>query len=118
MVTTVLEGPSVGDTLNMVGSILKLVVDCACGRIVSGGGEIVIGPVDAFVGRVAIIVVLFEIMKLRALTLPKVTAEIAVKLVPVITTLVYGRPLVGVKLVILGATKKLVAVVMALLTVL
>src|SRR5690349_20548372 len=79
-------------------------------RMVPDGGEMVMIAVDALVGTIAMIVVLFEMIKLSALKPPNWTADAAVKLVPLITTLVAGRPFVGEKLVNLGATKKLVAV--------
>ena len=73
------------------------------------GGDTEIGPVDAFVGTVAWMLVLFKTAKLVALTLPNATAEAPVKFTPVIVTFVFGRPVVGVKLVIPGLTKKFVA---------
>ena len=75
----------------------------------AGGGDTEIKPVDAFVGTVAWILVLFMTVKLAAFTLPNITAEAPVKFIPVITTFVVGPPLGGLKLVIFGATKKLVA---------
>ena len=118
MVISVFEGPDAGEKLKIVGSILKLASDWAGEKIVPAGGEIIIGAVDTLLATVARIVVLLEIIKLRAGTPPKATAETAVKFTPVITTFVFGRPLAGEKLVIAGATKKFVAEVMTLLEVL
>jgi hypothetical protein len=50
-------------------------------------------------------------VKLAAFTPLNVTAEAALKFLPVIVTVVPAIPLVGVKLVIVGATMKLVALV-------
>jgi hypothetical protein len=118
MVISVFEGPDDGEKLKIVGNILKLADDWAGEKMVPAGGEMIIGAVDTLLATIARIVVLLEIIKLRAGTLPKATAEAAVKFKPVMTTLVFGRPLVGEKLVIAGATKKFVAEVMTLLEVL
>ena len=97
-VTTVPTVPEVGETLKMVGRILKLRLDCAADSNVPAGGETVILPVAAPTGTVTRTVVLLETVKSLAFTLPNVIPEIAVKLVPVSTTFVPGRPLVGEKL--------------------
>src|SRR6185437_1560746 len=105
MVTTVFAGPTVGEKLKMVGMILKVSAESACGRIVPDGANTVILAVDALAGTVTRIVVLLEIVKSGALMPPKFTADAAIKFVPLRTTLVVGRPFVGEKLVSFGATK-------------
>lgn len=66
-------------------------------------------PVDVFVGTTAPRELLFATVKLTALTPPKSTAVMPVKLVPEIVTFVPGLTSVGVKLVMIGCTKKFVA---------
>ena len=62
-----------------------------------------IGPVVAPLGTVAVIVVSEATVELVALTPLKVTAVAPVKFVPLIVTVVMtGGPLVGMKLVIVG----------------
>lgn len=63
-------------------------------------GSTVIFPVDAFVGTVTRMVVLLDMVKSEALTLPNITPAEAVKLRPLMTTFVPGRLLAGAKLVI------------------
>src|SRR5438309_10722150 len=62
-----------------------------------------IGPVVAPLGTVAVITVSEVTVKLAALTPLNVTAVAPVKAVPVIVTVFPTCPLVGVKLVIVGA---------------
>ena len=74
------------------------------------GGETMILAVEVLAGTVTRIVLLLEMVKSEAFTLPKAIAEIAVKFVPFKTTLVLGPPLVGEKLVSCAWAKKFVAV--------
>jgi len=118
MVTRVLGVPELGEKLKIVGNILKLVGDDAGVNTVPDGDDTTIWAVDALVGTVALIVLLSTTVKPSALALPNATLDAAIKFVPLMTILVFGRPLAGEKLVIAGAAKKLVAVEMTLVAVL
>src|SRR6185312_4039018 len=97
---------------------LKSVADVAVDKIVPLGGETEIFPVETPFGTVTRMVVLFEMVKSLAATLPKLMPEMPIKLAPVRITFVPVRPEAGTKLVIDDWTKKFVAVVMTLLVVL
>jgi hypothetical protein len=68
-------------------------------------------PVLAPLGTVAVTWVSEFTVKLVAFTPPKVTALVWVRLTPVIVTEVVTGPLVGLKLVICGVTRKFVLLV-------
>jgi len=70
-------------------------------------------PVLAPVGTVAVIVVLELTEKVVAFTPPKVTLVAPVKLFQVICTTVPTAPLVGLKLAIVGVTRKILLLVRA-----
>src|SRR5213594_2245823 len=107
IVTLVATGPLVGVKLVIVGAgiTVKLFVLVA----VPPGVVTRSGPVVAPVGTVAWIVVAEVTVKL-ALTPLNVTVVAPVKFVPLIVTLVPTGPLVGVKLVIVGAPTSVVNV--------
>jgi hypothetical protein len=73
---------------------------------VPAGVVMLIVPVTAPVGTVAVTSVLDFTLNSVAATPPKVTAEVWLRLTPVMVTLVPTGPLAGVKLVICGVTRK------------
>jgi hypothetical protein len=81
---------------------VKLVVLAA----VPSGVVMLIVPVSAPVGTVAVTSVLDFTLNSVAATPPKVTAVVWLRLTPVMVTLVPTGPLAGVKLVICGVTRK------------
>jgi acyl-CoA-binding protein len=98
MTTLVPARPLVGVKLVMVGAgTVKLVLLVAVAMFVTR-----IGPVVAPAGTLTVICVAELTTKPGAGMLLKLTAVVPVKPVPVMTTLVPGRPLVGVKLVMVG----------------
>jgi len=102
-------GPEVGEKFKMLGRIRKVVAESAGARMAPAGGKIVILAVETLAGTVTRMVLLFEIVKSVAFTLPKVIPEMAVKLVPARTTFVFERPFVGEKLTSFACAKKFVA---------
>jgi hypothetical protein len=112
IVTLVPTVPLVGEKFVIVGALAVTVKLLALVAVPSDVVTI-IGPVVAPLGTVAVIDVDELTVKL-ALTPLKATAMVAVKFVPLIVTLVPTGPLVGLKLVIVGAlaaTVKLLALV-------
>src|SRR5207253_401693 len=94
--------PLVGVKLVSVGA-LAVTVNALALVAVPPGVVTLSGPVVAPLGTVAAIVVAELTVKLTALVPLNVTAVAPVKLVPLIVTLLPTGPLVGVKLVIVGA---------------
>lgn len=89
----------------------ELIAKLAALELVPPGLWTVIGPVVAPNGTMAAMVVLLETVKLVAATPLKRTAVALVKLRPVMTTFVPGKPCAGVKLLMLGAPRNRAAVV-------
>src|SRR5207244_2226465 len=95
--------PLVGEKLVIVGGAAVVVTVKLVPLVAVPPGVVTrIGPVVAPAGTSARIEVAESTMK-PALTVLKVTAVAPVKLVPVIVTIVPAGPLVGEKLVIVGA---------------
>src|SRR6185503_16026541 len=101
IVTLVPTGPLVGVKFVIVGA--GITVKLAALVAVPPGVVTLTGPVVAPAGTVAWIAEAEVTVKLAALTPLNRTAVAPVKFVPVIVTLVPTGPLVGVKLVIVGA---------------
>jgi hypothetical protein len=102
MVTDTPTGPLGGLSLVMIGDdpvTVKLAVEVP----VPDGVVTEIGPLVAAGGTVAVICVELLMVKEAAGVPLNLTAVAPVKFVPVIVTLVFTGPLVGVKLVMLGA---------------
>src|SRR6185503_10485226 len=102
IVTLVPTGPLAGAKLVIVGA-LDDTVKLAALVAVPPGVVTLSGPVVAAAGTAAWIAVAEVTVKLAALTPLNRTAVAPVKFVPLIVTLVPTGPLVGVKLVIVGA---------------
>jgi DNA-binding transcriptional regulator YdaS (Cro superfamily) len=107
IVTLVPTGPFAGVKLAIVGAAMKLVALVA----VPPGVVTRSGPVVTPAGAVACITVSEVTVKVAALTPLNVTAVAPVKLVPLIVTTVPAGPLAGVKLAIVDATAKVLALV-------
>jgi len=103
-----LAAPLVGVKLVMVGAGVKLLVLVA----VPPGVVTEMGPVVAPVGTVKVIWEIAFTVKLLAMVPLNLTAETPVKLVPVRITAVPTAPLLGLKLVIVGATTVTVKLVL------
>ncbi len=101
MTTEVPTGPLVGVKNVIVGA--GIAVKVAALVAVPPAVVTVIEPVTAPVGTVAVIWVAESITKVVAAVPPNFTDVAPVKFVPVMTTNVPGPPVVGVKLVIVGA---------------
>jgi len=107
IVTLAPSAPFPGEKLVIVGTGTKFVALVA----VPPGAVTRSGPVDATAGTVAWMAVSDVTVNVAALAPLNVTADAAVKFRPLIVTTVPTGPLAGAKLVIVGATMKLVALV-------
>jgi hypothetical protein len=105
IVTALPTGPMAGIKLVIVGATktVKLVALI----VVPSALVTLIGPVVAFNGTVAVICVSISTLNVVAFVPLKATADVVVKSMPVITTIVPTGPLVGLKLVMVGATSAL-----------
>jgi len=99
IVTLAPTGPLAGVTLAIVGGLMTVKLLA----LLAAPAEVVtlIGPLGASAGTVAVIAVAEPTVKLALVPLNR-TALASVKFVPLIVTLVSTRPLVGVKLAIVG----------------
>src|SRR5262245_3526737 len=104
MVTFVLVGPEVGVKLVIVGNTMKFVELVA----VPPGVVTAILPVLVSAGTVAVILMGLLTVKVAAMPL-NVTDEALRKVFPLMITLVPASPEVGEKLVMVGRTRKLLA---------
>lgn len=103
MVTTVPTGPPKGVNPVMVGGGVVFTVKLVAEVAVPPGVVTLTAPVVVPVATVAVIWVALFTVNEEAATLLNDTAEVAVKWLPVIVTEVPTSPLVGVKLVMVGA---------------